>query len=556
MTDTVPLLALVVGAIEICGTTSEALVNLGKTVSTDRASLVPISAECLTTQAALKKLECLLRETSPTAAATQKAELNECFELLVQSISTTIIDVDHEIRRLWRYSNSGDPLAASKFVPVLQDAFVEMSYNLRKDRSSLCLMLDCLESGNLSYAAIQLGDGSSIINEKLRDLSRPHPQVAVGLRRYSEKPSVQSLLAKFGTRNMRSPKTDPKVMRKLHQAIDNCDYNTVHKCLANKADPNEPARNSTTTPLFRALDQAEQCVASDDATVSRNSVSIVTALILAGADLRAVDQDGRTPLTRAVKGDMTDSLVTLMLERGAEVNATDSQTNTALHYAAMTAPLEELKNLELIRILLSFGAEQGIRNERGRTPLYKAVLLGHYDRARQLLDYGADLEVLDNNGWTALFAAVTQGNAALTRLLCDRGASANKRDKSGMSPLQHALTQGSSDVVQTLLETGADVNLICKGETPLCRATAKSNLPLIELLLENEADASLPSPGYCGALPIHLAAIGKSVEIVEVLVKAGSPLNASDDEGRTPLSWAMDGGKPELVQFFRNHGAS
>jgi ankyrin repeat protein len=387
-------------------------------------------------------------------------------------------------------------------------------------------------------------------------LTRALPQVAVGLRRYSEKPNVQTLLAKFGSKTARSYKMEPKATRKLHQAIDDGDYSAVHKCLTNKTNPNEPLRSSDTLPLFRALSQAEESIESDDPNIARDSVSIVTALILAGADLQAVDQKGQTPLSRAIRADMTDSLITLMLERGAEVNAMDKEKNTALHYTGMSAPLEELKNLQLVRILLSFGADQSVRNERGRTPLYKAVLLGHLDRARQLLDYGADLEVADNNGWTVLFAAVTQGNAPMVKLLCQRGALVNKKDKTGMTPLQHAISQGGEEVVRTLLETGADVNLLSKGESPLSRATAKSNLRLLQLLLEYGADVALPSPGYCGALPLHLASIGRSIEVLEALVYAGSPLDATDTEGRTALKWAMDGGKSNFVQLLTNHGAA
>ncbi|ORY68952.1 ankyrin repeat-containing domain protein, partial [Pseudomassariella vexata] len=265
---------------------------------------------------------------------------------------------------------------------------------------------------------------------------------------------------------------------------------------------------------------------------------IINALVLAGANLQAVDEHGRTPLIRAVKDEMSDSLVTLLLEFGARVNATDEQQNTALHYAAMQQPSAEMRNLNVIRILLVNGADQGIRNVRGRTPLYKAIMWERLGRAVELLDYGADLEAVDNNGQTALYDAVLHGNAQLTRLLCERGASLDKKDKTGQTALHYAVSQGRSEIVEILVNAGANVNLISKGETPLCRATAKSNKYLIAFLLALGADISVPSPGYSGALPIHLACIGKQMEILKTLVDAGSPLDVVDDEGRTPLQWA------------------
>ncbi|KAI1808800.1 ankyrin repeat-containing domain protein [Daldinia bambusicola] len=268
------------------------------------------------------------------------------------------------------------------------------------------------------------------------------------------------------------------------------------------------------------------------------------------------DENGRTPLIWAAMNEMPDSLISLMLEFGACTEAKDGQKNTALHHAAMKAASDEMGNVDTIRILLAHGADQSLRNKRGRTPLHEAVSFACFDRGRELLDYGADSEIADNNGRTPLLCAVTQGNLAFTKLLCDRGAIVDKKDKNGYTALHYAISQGSEEISKALLDAGADVNLVSKGETPLCRATSKSNLRLVKLFLSYGADVDLPSPGYYGALSVHVAAMGRDVAISEALLGAGSPINALDDEGRTPLRWAMDGGKNELVHFLMSKGAS
>jgi hypothetical protein len=146
MDDTVPLPTLVSGVIETCATTINALINLAESAGTERASLSPITSECSIAQSILMKLAAVLGERASASESVimQKAELAGCFEVLVQSMSTTVVDIEHEIRRVRRYSN-GYPLATSKSVPALQDAFADMAISLRKDRASLCLMLDCLE---------------------------------------------------------------------------------------------------------------------------------------------------------------------------------------------------------------------------------------------------------------------------------------------------------------------------------------------------------------------------------------------------------------------------
>lgn len=293
----------------------------------------------------------------------------------------------------------------------------------------------------------------------------------------------------------------------------------------------------------------------EDVIASRDFILIIMALIVAGADLRCVNEDQQTPLIHAVKSAMGDSLACLMLEYGASVNATDKEQNTALHYAAMQHASAEMSNVDTIRTLLAFGADQNIKNLRGRTAVYKAVMWQHLNQATELLDYGADVEISDNHGWTALYGAVLQGNAPLTTLLCTRGANVDKKDKTGQTALHYAVSQGLQEIVDILVNAGANVNLISKGETPLGRATAKSNARLVRYLISHGADLSVPSPGYNGALPIHIATMGKDTDVLNILIEAGASVNSVDGDGRTPLAWAMEVNKAEMVQLLQSKGA-
>lgn len=155
MSEPVSLLMLVGNVGEACGAISDTIMGLGHSVNLPWASLRPTAAECLTVQAVLERLEAFIKPVRPATADTnglvgfqedeQDQDLKACFEVLVQSISSTLIDIDDELVRVQRYALDGDPLAASKLVPVLRDSFIEASFNLRRTRSSLCLMLDCLE---------------------------------------------------------------------------------------------------------------------------------------------------------------------------------------------------------------------------------------------------------------------------------------------------------------------------------------------------------------------------------------------------------------------------
>ncbi|KAM0809200.1 hypothetical protein AB5N19_09543 [Seiridium cardinale] len=560
MAGSVSLVALTNGAAKRCSRMADSLTELGASIGKSRATFSSMAAECLITHDVLQRLEAFLApETQDDESADHQNQEGprHCFDVLVQPINTTLDEIDAEIRRVRRYSAQQDPVVQSKLIPILQDFLYDARRGLRKNRSSLSMIMDCIDSGILAEAKVELQQASPFSSmEKISDILQSHPRVAILLKRQSSRPQIQQQTARIKPKSSRGFRMGSKGAKKLHEGITKGDYAMVCKALAEKADPNAAFKSSKAIPIHRALSRTEAALGCEDETASRDLILIVVSLILAGANLKVVDENLRTPLIRAVRGEMGDGLVALMLEYGAVVNATDNNRNTALHYAAMQHASAEMKNVETIRTLLAYGADLSIGNKRNRTPLYKAVMWEHMDQAIQLLDYGSNLEIEDSNGWTALYGAVHRGNTPLAKLLCERGAFVEKKDKTGQTPLHYAVSQGRQEIVQVLVAAGADVNLISKGETPLCRATAKSNGPLINYLLSHGADVSVPSPGYNGALPIHIAAIGRDLGVLAALIEAGSFIDAQDGAGRTPLAWAMEAGRDEIVHFLMNKGAS
>ncbi|KAI1849532.1 hypothetical protein JX265_013647 [Neoarthrinium moseri] len=546
---------LVANAAEGCKKTILALDALGTGISTSRSTFSSLLYQCQQTQAVLARLETFLEE-EPWDSADHALE-NDCcssFEVAVQAICATTLELGAELSRLQRYAVGCDPFVRSKFNPVLQDSLFDARSDLRRNNASLNLILDCIQSGILAGVKAQL---QQPVSEKPAETTRMRPHMDISLVKQSTRPHIQQQMMKVRPKPSRSFKLGSQLTKKLHEAIATNNYHAVCKYLSEKADPNAPHKDSKMTPIHRALGQAEEALGCEDEIASRDSSLIITALVLAGADLRAVDEERRTPLARAAKGEMGDELVALMLDYGANVNATDKEQNTPLHYAAMQHASAEMGNMKTIRILLALGADQNIRNQRGRTALYKAVMWENITQAAELLDYGADLDISDNNGWTALYGAVLQGNVGLTQLLCGRGAFVDKKDKTGQTALHYAVSQGRQDIVEVLVNAGADVNIISKGETALCRATAKANAGLVSYLLSQGADASVPSLGYNGALPIHIAAVGKDLEVLKVLVEKNRDLiNTPDTEGKTPLVWAKEAEKTEAMHFLLNMGAT
>ena len=71
--------------------------------------------------------------------------------------------------------------------------------------------------------------------------------------------------------------------------------------------------------------------------------------------------------------------------------------------------------------------------------------------------------------------------------------------------------------------------------SPLCKAVATGNLDEVKRLIENGVDVNKRSNGM---QPIHYAAKFNRVEIIKVLITAGSDIHKTCEKGYTPLSHA------------------
>jgi ankyrin repeat protein len=91
-------------------------------------------------------------------------------------------------------------------------------------------------------------------------------------------------------------------------------------------------------------------------------------------------------------------------------------------------------------------------------PLAEAAVAGNADVVRRLLTAGADVEAQDADGQTALMIAARSSVIEVARLLLENGADANARERwREQTPLMWAAAQSRPAMVDLLLAHGADV---------------------------------------------------------------------------------------------------
>jgi serine/threonine-protein phosphatase 6 regulatory ankyrin repeat subunit A/cytohesin len=257
--------------------------------------------------------------------------------------------------------------------------------------------------------------------------------------------------------------------------------------------------------------------------------------------LNALDASGSAPLHNAA-GLGRLAVVQYLLSHGARVNLQRRDLFEALTVATGQG------RKAAVEYLLEHGADVTGGKTHGFNPIQYAAQDGYLDIAAILLAHGADVMSRDGGGRTALSLAVS--SPAMLGFLVKHGADVNAKDNWGATPLCRAIEGGQLDGAKALLELDADPNVsyINNGNfqsreklshdlTPLCVATARRNLPLVELLIRFKADVN-GKTGF-GWTPSHFAAATGAMEMIDFLAERGADLNTRNALGATPLVTAI-----------------
>lgn len=338
--------------------------------------------------------------------------------------------------------------------------------------------------------------------------------------------------------------------------------------------------------LFQPLDSSNQQSMDNEAAsdkerffeaVTNGELNVVLELV--DQFLHARDDHGRTPLLLSAMSDRFDVLK-VCLSRGANVSPRDDATaSSALHFAAGNG------NLRAVKLLLSEGADSGMKDMNGFSPIDVAASKGHLDVVQELFAHGASIrnrsidrrtilhhaasanavdivhfllsqndevapgvDVLDSNGFSSLHVAAQFGYLEVARLLIDAGTNVNV--------LSSSITM-SDDAAEAVSDSTveSEVHETTRHESPLHLAADNGHDDVVKLLLQSQ-DVEIDIRNHLEQTPLLVAVSKSYTDIVVLLIQAGANIEASaSSDGRTALLMAAMQGSEELVRTLLEFGA-
>lgn len=179
---------------------------------------------------------------------------------------------------------------------------------------------------------------------------------------------------------------------------------------------------------------------------------VPAGVVLTGVPATAQNYSPGYQFLEAVKKKDGTKVIQMLSEPGGStiINSRDiTDGHNALHIAV------ERRDVTWINFLTARGANTNLANNRGVTPLLRAVQIGFDEGVQALVKAGARVDEQNQAGETPLMSAVHQRDTGLMRVLLEAGADPDRVDNSGRSARDYAELDGNSSTTLAEIDRSA-----------------------------------------------------------------------------------------------------
>ena len=216
-------------------------------------------------------------------------------------------------------------------------------------------------------------------------------------------------------------------------------------------------------------------------------------------------------------------------------------------------------HIEIVKLLLEFGAKVDLQNDNGESALIHASMNGHIEIVNLLLEHAAEVDLQDNDGDSALNCACLSGHIEIVKLLLNQGAKIdNDNSASSVNEVVQVLEHGDPEYIVTHGQDylGVLKNFIKQGQknwSPLVAACVYGRTEIVRLLLDHGARVNIL--GNCMTSPLIEASGRGHTEIAQLLLVHDADVNMNNGYGTSPLIAASAHGRTETAKLLLAHGA-
>ena len=327
-----------------------------------------------------------------------------------------------------------------------------------------------------------------------------------------------------------------------------------------------------------------------------------------GADVNQKNNQGQTALMMAVMQGRVQTARQL-IKMGADLNATDKSGRTVLDLIK-SSPNSQVRALETT--VTAEGAQSGdaVRAEaeakkaeaeskrKAEEEAKKAEEEAKKaeEEAKKAEPTDADKQKIEKTApksWISAFIEAKKQNKFVGDLY-----DINQRDSEGKTALHHVLSFPDSfkddpKLVEKLIKAGADLTVSDGRHTPLETAIMyapqyvpvlaqhaldlsdnhhfgngilhflfdhtdrpeKNTVPLLNVFLKHKDKFDINRRNHDNQTPLHVAIHNGHIEAAKILIKNGADVNAVDNYGNTPLSFAEERKDEALIKLLKEKGA-
>lgn len=209
-------------------------------------------------------------------------------------------------------------------------------------------------------------------------------------------------------------------------------------------------------------------------------------------------------------------------------------------------------DVEAVVAALDEGARLESRDVRlDLTPLMLSIYRDHAEVLKVLVSKGANLNARNPRGQTPLMMLASGGQLDLVSYLLQSGAEIDARDELGNTALLWATYWGHREVIARLLAAQADASAV--------NDDGNNALHLIALGgVANQTRKLLKKPVYSmsGRLQASVKDLDTSLFLLQQLVDAGAVVNTPNKMGQTPLLLLAEKGAWSAVDYLISKGAA